>query len=108
MTPDIVFVYVTVPSQEVAAEIAQAVVTARLAACANILPAMTSVYRWQGKVEKAEEAVLILKTPRELFAALCDKVATLHPYDVPCIAALPLVAGHAPYLEWVAAETATV
>lgn len=106
MTSDIVFVYVTAPSQEVAETIAAAVIDTRLAACGNILPAMQSIYRWQGKVERAAETVLILKTQAVHTAALQNLVVSLHPYEVPCIVALPVVEGFAPYLGWIAAETA--
>jgi periplasmic divalent cation tolerance protein len=105
MTSDIVFVYVTAPSQAVAEKIAGAAVDARLAACANILPGMQSIYHWQGKIERAAETVLIFKTQAVHAAALQSLIVSLHPYDVPCVVVLPVTAGHAPYLDWVAAET---
>lgn len=99
-----VFVYVTVPPAG-ARRLARAVVEDRLAACANILPGMTSVYHWQGKIEEAEEAVIVFKTRAGLFPALEARVKELHSYETPCIVALPVEAGHAPYLEWIRAET---
>lgn len=100
-----VFVYVTVPDMQTAAAIADAVVGDRLAACANILPGMQSIYHWQGKIEKAEEVVVIFKTPAAQFAAIESRIKELHPYETPCIVALPVSAGHAPYLRWIAEET---
>ena len=79
------FAYITTPDPETAQAIAKACVEARLAACANILPQMQSVYRWEGNIEMDNESVLILKTRTELFGALQQKVAALHPYDVPAI-----------------------
>lgn len=106
MTPDIIFVYVTAPSQEVAEKIATSAIGARLAACANMLPGMQSIYRWQGKIEQAAETVLIFKTQAVHVEALQNLIVSLHPYDVPCVAVLPVTTGHAPYLDWIAAETA--
>lgn len=100
-----VFIYVTVPDMQTAARIADAVVAERLAACANILPGMQSIYHWQGKIEKAEEVVVIFKTPAARFASIERRIKDLHPYETPCIVALPVSAGHAPYLQWIAAET---
>ncbi len=99
------FVYATAADAAEARRIGRAVVAARLAACANILPGMRSVYWWQGKLEEGREAVLILKTTEERLEALVARVKELHSYDCPCIEALPVVGGHAAYLDWVAQET---
>ena len=99
------FVYVTTPTHAEAETLARAAVEERLAACANILPAMTSLYRWQGKIEEGREAVLILKTRAALFDALTARLKTLHPAECPCIVALPLVAGEAGFLRWIGDET---
>jgi periplasmic divalent cation tolerance protein len=99
------FVYITASSMDEANRIADAVVGERLAACANILPGMTSIYRWKGKVERVEECVLILKTRAALFGQLEARVKALHSYDTPCIVALPVTAGNAGYLEWIQMET---
>jgi periplasmic divalent cation tolerance protein len=101
----VMFVYATAADEGEARRIGRAVVEARLAACANILPGMRSLYWWQGRLEEGEETVLILKTTEERLAALIRRVKDLHSYDCPCIEALPVVAGHAPYLDWVAQET---
>jgi len=100
-----IMVYVTVPHKAEAEKIATAIVTDHLAACANILPGMQSVYHWQGKIETAEEVVLIFKTRDTLFAPLRDRVNLLHSYETPCIIALPIAAGNQAYLDWIIAET---
>lgn len=101
-----VFVYVTVPDMQTAERIADTAVGERLAACANILPGMQSIYHWQGKIEKAEEVVVILKTSAARFAEIETRIKTMHPYETPCIIALPITAVHAPYLRWIEAEIA--
>ena len=100
-----IVVLVTTPTPERATEIARAVVGERLAACGNVVPALRSVYRWEGKVQEDEEALLVLKTTRARFDALRDRVLALHPYDVPEVIALPVVAGSAAYLDWIESET---
>lgn len=102
---DAIVVLVTVPTPERAAEIARAVVEERLAACGNVVPGLRSIYRWEGKVQDDEEALLLLKTTRSRFDALRDRVLALHPYDVPEVIALPVEAGSAAYLAWIAGET---
>lgn len=103
---DMVFIYMTVGSVDEARRIGRALVEERLAACVNILPAMTSIYQWEGKVEEAAEVVVIAKTRAELFEPLAARVRALHSYDVPCIIELPLGRGNPAYLEWLVAETA--
>jgi periplasmic divalent cation tolerance protein len=103
---DVVVVLVTAPGPEKAAEIARALVEERLAACGNVVPGLRSIYRWEGKVHDDAEALLVLKTTRARFEALRDRVLALHPYEVPEVIALPVEAGSARYLAWVAGETA--
>jgi periplasmic divalent cation tolerance protein len=98
-------VFVTCPSAEKAAEIARALVEERLAACGNVVSAIRSIYRWEGKVEDDAEALLVLKTAWDRFEALRARVLELHPYEVPEVIALPVEAGHAPYLAWIEAST---
>jgi periplasmic divalent cation tolerance protein len=98
-------VYVTCPSPELALDIARAVVGERLAACANLVGAGTSLYWWEGRLEEAQETFLVLKTREALVDALTARVVALHPYDCPAVVALPILAGHAPYLAWIEAET---
>jgi periplasmic divalent cation tolerance protein len=100
-----VVVLVTCPTADRAAEIARALVEERLAACGNVVPGLRSIYRWEGKIQEDAEALLVLKTTRERFEALRDRVLALHPYEVPEVIALPIEAGSAAYLAWIAAET---
>jgi periplasmic divalent cation tolerance protein len=99
-----VVVLVTVPNAEVAAKLAEALVGEELAACVNVLPEVASTYRWQGKVERDREQLCIIKTTMSGFEVLRARVVALHPYEVPEVVALPIVAGHAPYLAWIAAS----
>ena len=102
---DALVVLVTAPSPDQAAELARALVEERLAACGNVLPAIRSIYRWEGKVHDDAEALLVLKTTRGRFEALRDRILALHPYDVPEVIALPVEAGSAAYLAWIAEQT---
>lgn len=104
---ELVWCYVTCASVEEAERIGRAVVEARLAACANILPGATSIYRWQGRIETASETVLVLKTRAGLVDALGERVKALHSYTVPCVVALPIAAGNPDYRAWLLAETTT-
>jgi len=104
----IVLLYVTCASAAEAGRMGSAVVEQRLAACANILPGMQSVYWWQGRIERAEEAVLILKTRADLVEEATAAIKALHSYQVPCV--LPLAVGdggNPDYLAWLRAETRT-
>jgi periplasmic divalent cation tolerance protein len=100
-----VVAFVTVPNQNVAVNLARTLVQEKLVACVNIVPGVRSIYAWQGKLCDDLELLCVLKTRRELFPALCDRVSALHPYEVPEVIALPLLAGHAPYLAWLQEET---
>ena len=101
----VMIVYVTASDASEAQRIGRTLVEERLAACANILPTMNSVYWWEGKVQEAAEAVLILKTTESRLEALLTRVKALHSYDCPCIEAWPVAAGYRPFLDWVAQET---
>lgn len=103
---DVLVCLCTFPDAETASRIAQALVEARVAACANLLPPATSVYRWQGRVEIASEVPALIKTRRDRLDALRDLLVRLHPYDVPELVAIETVGGLPAYLHWVAAETA--
>jgi periplasmic divalent cation tolerance protein len=103
-SPRCVAVLVTSPPDR-APEIARAIVEERLAACASILPAVRSIYSWQGKLCDDGEALLVIKTRPERFERLRARIVELHPYEVPEIVALPIVAGHEPYLAWVEGST---
>jgi len=99
-------VVTTTDAQEAAAALAESAVTARLAACAQIVGPITSVYRWEGKVERAQEWQVVFKTTADRYPALETHIKAEHTYGVPEIIANPIVAGSAEYLAWVAAETA--
>lgn len=96
-----VVVLVTCPNRTVARRIATAVVTKRLAACVNLLPGIESTFRWQGKIDRAPEVLLVIKTTRRRFRALGRALTRLHPYDVPEVIAIPITAGAPSYLQWV-------
>ncbi len=91
-------VYVTVPDEREALTLARMLVEARLAAGVNVLPGARSVYRWQGAVREAGECLLLAQVSR---ADFCAAVRAAHSYEVPCIVALPLEAGHRPFLRWI-------
>jgi periplasmic divalent cation tolerance protein len=99
-------VLVTCPTAAVARRLADHLVGHRLAACVNLLPAVHSVFRWQGRVERAREALLLIKSTRQRFERLRRAILERHPYEVPEIIAVPLTAGHHPYLQWVRASAA--
>ena len=101
----LVFVYITAASLAEARRIGRALVTARLAACVNILAPIRSIYRWKGRVRQDREWVLIAKTRADRAEALIRKVKSLHSYEVPCIVALPILKGNRAFLEWIADET---
>jgi periplasmic divalent cation tolerance protein len=106
MNHDYVMVLTTLPADADGAAFANALVTARLAACVNLLAPMESVYRWEGEIEQETERQLVIKTSRDRVAALWDRVRELHPYDVPEFLVLPIVDGNDAYLRWVADSTA--
>ena len=100
-----VFVYITYPSLVEAEAAGRALVERRLAACANILPRMVSIYRWQGEIERAEEVVMILKTRASLADPLRAAVKEMHSYATPAIIVIPLESVDPDYLAWMTAET---
>ena len=93
------------PDEASAHMLATALVTERLAACVNVLAPCRSVYRWQGKVEHAQEVPLLIKTTAERYKALEAAIRARHPYELPEIIAVPIAHGLPEYLTWVAAET---
>ncbi len=101
-SPDeVLVVFSTFPSEDSAADIARVLVEEKLAACVNLVPAVRSIYRWQGAVEDSAETLAIIKTSRDQFDAMAARLSTLHPYDVPEVIALPVTTGLGPYLAWV-------
>ena len=99
-TADAIVVLITAPNREEAIRLADMLVGAHLAACVQLLPEMESVYRWEGKIERQPEILLLIKTTRARFDELEREVRALHSYDTPEIVALPIVAGSEPYLRW--------
>ncbi len=93
-------VFCNCPDPETANNIATALVKEGLAACVNIQPLMTSVYRWKGKTETTNESQLIIKSLVEHYADIEKRIVGLHPYELPEIIAVPIVAGLEPYLAW--------
>ena len=89
-----------------AEHIAETLVAERLAACVNLLPGVESTFRWEGKIDRSREALLLIKTTSRRFAPLARALTRLHPYAVPEIIALPVTAGAAPYLRWLSQSVA--
>ncbi len=103
----VVAVLTTVPSAEVAERMGEALVQEGLAACANIVPGVLSIFRWKGAVSQESEVLMVLKTTASALDDLCRRIVELHPYEVPEVIALDVRGGHVPYLDWVRAEVAT-
>lgn len=97
--------YMTAGGLDEAKRIGRVLVEERLAACVNIVPAMQSLYWWEGKVQEETEVVLIAKTRADLVAPLTERVKTLHSYTVPCVVSLPIEGGNPAFLDWIAQET---
>lgn len=91
----------TAPSADVADRLVRTLVEERLAACGNILPALTSIYRWQGAIHTETEVLIVLKTATGNVPALLARAPELHPYEVPELLVIDVETGHVPYLEWV-------
>jgi periplasmic divalent cation tolerance protein len=106
MHTDALVVLTTLASEEEAVALVRALLERRLVACGTVLPAGRSVYRWQGKIADEREAVVLLKTRSGRLESLKEAFATLHPYKVPELLALPVTAGLGRYLDWISAETA--
>jgi len=105
MDDDAIVVFMTAANGEEATRLADMLVGAHLAACVQILPEIESVYRWEGKIERQAEVLLLVKTTRGKFDELEREVRALHSYDTPEIVAVPIVTGSAPYLEWLVKAT---
>ncbi|NLH82093.1 MAG: divalent-cation tolerance protein CutA [Phyllobacteriaceae bacterium] len=101
----LVLIWSTWPDADTARRAARDLVEARLAACGVVLPAVASVYRWNGAIEEAEEAVLLVKTRAGAAAAATAAIERVHPYEVPAVLTLPIEAASAAYGAWVLTET---
>ena len=107
MATDVLVVLCTFPVGDEAVRAAEILVGERLAACVNLVPTITSVYRWQGQVQRDQEQLAILKTTADQLAALERRLVELNPYDTPEVLALAVEGGHLPYLTWVRDATGT-
>jgi periplasmic divalent cation tolerance protein len=104
---EVLIAFCTFPDADVARKIVREIVDLRLAACGNILPQMRSIYRWQGKVESADEVLVIFKLGAQRYREFETKLRALHPYDVPEIIAYKIDNGLPEYLRWVTESCAT-
>ena len=103
--PAYVVIFITTSSYEEARKIGDALVSQRKAACVNIVPKVNSLFRWKGKIEDAEESLLVVKTRAKLFPDVVSTVKGIHSYEVPEIIALPIIEGNPDYLAWLKEET---
>jgi periplasmic divalent cation tolerance protein len=97
----VLVVFSTFPNPDKAAEVARILVSENLAACVNLLGPVRSIYRWQGDISDDSEVLAVIKTTSERFEEMRKRLVELHPYEVAEVIALPVEAGHAPYLAWV-------
>lgn len=102
---DCCLIYITTSNREEAETIGTDLVEKRLAACANLSPGVTSIFRWEGKVQKEEECVLIVKTQIHLARTVTERVKNLHSYSCPCVIVLPITNGNADFFNWICTET---
>ena len=98
-------VYITTKNKKEAEKIGGTLVKEKLAACVNIISPIDSIYRWKGKIEKAREALLIVKTKKSLAGKIIKKVKSMHSYECPEIIFSPIEGGSKDYLEWLAQST---
>ena len=105
MSPSPLIILCTCPDLATAERVAETVVGERLAACVNIAPGLTSIYRWEGQIQRDAELLLLIKTRQEVYPLLEARIRELHPYQIPEIIALPIQTGSAAYLDWIAANT---
>jgi len=106
MNVEVCEIVITGPSQEWVAAFTRQLVDDRMAACGHIIPVMRSIYRWEDNVHDETETRVALHTRRSLISAIVDRANRDHPYDVPCVIALPIVDGNPAYVDWVLNETA--
>lgn len=98
-------VFMTAPSAAVAEQVVRTLVEERLAACGNIVPGVTSIYRWEDAVQRDAEVLVIFKTNAHTVAALISRAAALHPYEVPELLAVDVTQGFRPYMDWVVSSS---
>ncbi len=102
---DAVSLYVTCANRAEALNLGRALVEARLAACANVMEGMTSVFAWEGEIQESAEALLIAKTRRDLIDAATDLIKIEHSYDCPCVVALAIIGGNKDFTDWIGTAT---
>lgn len=100
-----ILIYSLYPDITTAKKSVHSLLSRRLVACANIIPGMQSIYRWQGKVEEASEVIVIFKTQTQLFETCRAEIKKEHPYEVPCIIEIEIKQGDQDYLNWLKEET---
>jgi periplasmic divalent cation tolerance protein len=103
---EFVFLYSTFPDEASARRVAESLVKAKLAACVNLLPPMSSVYEWKGNLDTTREVAAFIKTRRALVDEVIAAARPIHPYTVPCFLVLPLEGGNEDYLAWARVQTA--
>jgi periplasmic divalent cation tolerance protein len=103
--PEVVLALSTAPDADTAARIGRALVQERLIACMNVVPGLTSIYRWNGDVQTDQEVLMLMKTQPGRVNRLRERISELHPYEVPELLVAPVVDGLAPYCRWVRDET---
>jgi periplasmic divalent cation tolerance protein len=101
-------VVITAADADWLAGFTRTLVEERLAACGQVIPAIRSVYRWEGEIHDEREARVALHTRRSLVEPIVGRATDLHPYDVPCVIVLPLLAGNPAYFEWIRSETRVI
>lgn len=106
MSTDVRTILLTAPDADTAERLGRTLVEERLAACANVVPGLISVFRWEGEVQREAEVLVIVKTVDARVEEVRARVVDLHPYDVPEVLVLPVLDGHEPYLAWVREEVA--
>lgn len=100
-----ILIYSTAPDEDTAKKIATTLLEKNLIACANIIPKMQSVYRWENKIENSTECILILKTFASYFQDIQDAYKSLHPYQVPCLMSIPIDQINDSYLNWMLSQS---
>ena len=98
-------IYITAGSLDEAKTIGKELVSSRLAACANIIDNINSVYWWEGEIQDDREVIVVAKTKASLVPELIDKVKSIHSYECPCIVSLPIIEGNRAFLDWIVNET---
>ncbi len=96
-----IVIFVTAGNKQEAQKIASGLIKQKLAACVNIIDRVDSLFFWEGKVQKAKESLLIIKSKKEMFVKIAKMIKSLHSYTVPEIIALPIISGDKPYLRWI-------